>query len=418
MNLPMAITIAVLLISILLYISGRVPYLAISLAAPMALYFCGIVTPADIFTHLTNEGLLMSVGMFLCGGALISSGAAERIGSVITRRFKSERSLMLCFFLAAVALSTFINNIAAAMVFIPLIMGIGQQGLAKPSRLLLPMAVGCSMGGVNSLIGQPLNILANIQLEEAGLEPFGFFEFARIGVPLCIAAAVYICLFGHRMLPERESTVDYVMPDRKRQSAAKQAVAAGVFLAVIVSMVLRDVTGIPMQISSLTGGAVLLFTGTMTDKEAISYIDFNGILMVVSMLTVANALSATGATTLLAEGIVGLFGAGSSPFLFCAILVILTAVLTNFISNTACCALFMPMGIALASALNCNHKAVAIAIVIGSSMAFATPVGTHCNTVVIGYGGYRYKDYVKFGLPVTVIWVVGACLLLPLLWKF
>ena len=136
------------------------------------------------------------------------------------------------------------------------------------------------------------------------------------------------------------------------------------------------------------------------------------------MLTVANALSSTGATALLAERIVGLFGANSSPFLFCAILVVLTAVLTNFISNTACCALFMPMGIALAAALGCNPKAVAIAIVAGSSMAFATPVGTHCNTVVIGYGGYQYKDYVKFGLPVTVIWAVGACLLIPLLWTF
>lgn len=222
MSVQMITTLIVLLASIALYICGKVPYLAISLAAPLVLYFCGIVTPADIFNHLTNEGLLMSVGMFLCGGALISSGAAERIGSVITRRFQSERSLMLCFFLAAVVLSTFINNIAAAMVFIPLIMGVGQRGIAKPSRLLLPMAVGCSMGGVNSLIGQPLNLLANVQLEEAGLAPFGFFEFGKIGIPLCIVAAVYVCLLGHKLLPERDNSVEYIPPDQKTQTTGKR----------------------------------------------------------------------------------------------------------------------------------------------------------------------------------------------------
>ena len=146
--------------------------------------------------------------------------------------------------------------------------------------------------------------------------------------------------------------------------------------------------------------------------------DFGGVLMVVSMMSVATALGNTGATTLVAEKIIGVFGTNSSPFLFCTILLVLAAILTNFISNTACCALLMPMGIALSQSLGCNPKAVAMAVIVGSTMAFATPVGTHCNTVVIGYGGYKYKDYVRFGLPVTLIWLVGACLLLPIIWKF
>ena len=418
MNTQMYITIGVLLVSIFLYIWGKVPYLAISLAAPIVLYFCGIVTTQDIFNHLTNEGLLMSIGMFICGGAMISSGAAEAVGDVLTRRLKSERSIVISFFIIAVVLSTFTNNIAAAMVLLPLIMGLGQAGKVKPSRVLLPMAVGCSMGGVNSLIGQPLNILANMQLEEAGLEPFAFFEFAKIGLPLCALAVIYIFFIGYKLLPQKDSEVEYEKPDKSSQKTSKKIISGVVFVLVVISMVLSDKTGIPMQISSLTGAAILIFAGVITDKEAISYIDFSGILMVISMLTVATALSSTGATDLLAEKIVGLFGANSSPFLFTAILVVLAAVITNFISNTACCALLMPMGIALSQALGCDHKAIAMAIVVGSSMAFATPVGTHCNTVVIGYGGYKYGDYVKFGLPVTILWAVGASVLLPLLWSY
>ena len=91
MNLQMAITLAVLLISIALYIWGKIPYLAISLAAPIVLFFCGIVTADEIFGHLTNKGLLMSIGMFVCGGALINSGAAETFGYFVTKRLKSER---------------------------------------------------------------------------------------------------------------------------------------------------------------------------------------------------------------------------------------------------------------------------------------------------------------------------------------
>lgn len=132
----------------------------------------------------------------------------------------------------------------------------------------------------------------------------------------------------------------------------------------------------------------------------------------------ASALETTGAGEMVADKIVGLLGSNPNPIILLLTIFIVTCVLTNFMSNTATTALMVPISMALANSLGADPRAVIIATVIAGSCAYATPIGMPANTMVVGLGGYRFKDYVKAGLPLILVSFVICMILLPILFPF
>lgn len=96
-------------------------------------------------------------------------------------------------------------------------------------------------------------------------------------------------------------------------------------------------------------------------------------------------------------------GSNPSPTVLLLVIFVVTCVLTNFMSNTATTALMVPIAVSLAESLNADPRAVVIATVIAGSCAYATPIGMPANTMVVGVGGYKFKDYVKSGLPLILV---------------
>ena len=131
-----------------------------------------------------------------------------------------------------------------------------------------------------------------------------------------------------------------------------------------------------------------------------------------------NIIPAPWVKELIADKIVGLLGADPSPILLLLVIFIVTCVLTNFMSNTATTALMIPIAVSLANNLGADPRAVVIATVIAGSCAYATPIGMPANTMVVGLGGYKFKDYVKSGLPLILVSFVICMILLPILFPF
>ena len=186
----------------------------------------------------------------------------------------------------------------------------------------------------------------------------------------------------------------------------------------ILAMVFDDVIGFPMHVIGVTGVLLLVLTGVMKERRAQDAIDSRVIFLFAGMLPMAIAIQKTGLGTMMAEHVVAYLGEAPSPRVLLSVLFVISAGLSQFMSNTATTALLAPIGGAISVGLGADPSAVLMAICIGGSCAFATPLGMPANTMVLGIGGYRFNDYVKAGLPLVVVGYLVSVVLLPIIWPF
>ena len=170
--------------------------------------------------------------------------------------------------------------------------------------------------------------------------------------------------------------------------------------------------------AAIIGAIVAVLTGCLTEKQAYASIDWVTIFLFAGMMPVSTAMDKTGAGKLIAEWTVGLMGGTPSPLVVTAVLFILSCALTQFMSNTASAALLCPIGVAISKQLGADPKAVLMAIAVAASCAFASPVGTPPNTLVLGPGGYKFMDYVKAGTGLVIVSFIVSLVVIPIVWPF
>ena len=223
------------------------------------------------------------------------------------------------------------------------------------------------------------------------------------------------------VLPDGKETAGAAVEKQKDFSDVpkwKQIVSLVVLILVILAMIFEDTIGVSIEISACVGAMILVLFGVLSEKEALASIDLKVVLLFGGSLTLAQALESTGSGELIADKIVGLLGADPSPIVLLLVIFIVTCALTNFMSNTATTALMLPIAVSLANNLGADPRAVVIATVIAGSCAYATPIGMPANTMVVGLGGYKFKDYVKAGLPLILVSFAICMILLPVLFPF
>lgn len=257
-------------------------------------------------------------------------------------------------------------------------------------------------------------------LQEMGLST-SFFMYAPVGVPMLILGIIYFVFLGYRFLPDGTEAGGAAVEAQKDFSNVpkwKQVISLVVLIVVIIAMIFEEEIGISIQVSSCIGAVFLVLTGVLSEKEALQSIDLKVVLLFGGSLSLAKALDTTGAGNLIADKIVGLLGANPNPIILLLVIFIVTCALTNFMSNTATTALMIPIAVSLANNLGADPRAVVIATVIAGSCAYATPIGMPANTMVVGLGGYKFKDYVKSGLPLILFSFAICMILLPILFPF
>ena len=163
---------------------------------------------------------------------------------------------------------------------------------------------------------------------------------------------------------------------------------------------------LPIVVAAVLGAAAVIFTGVINIRQAGRAIDRRLFLLIVSALALGTAMYETGAAAFLADIIIQLFGT-SSPAVVLSAFFFLVAFLTNIISNNACAVLFTPIAVNLAETLGVDPMIFAIGLVFAANCSFVTPLGYQTNLLVIGPGHYKFNDFVKVGLPLSLLlWLV------------
>lgn len=412
-----------LLVVAVLFITEKIPLAVTSIFAAVACWLLGLVDITEVFIGMSDSTVVLFGGMFIVGAAMFYTGLAQDIGGHIVKLFGTgEIKLMIGIMIIAAIMSAFLSNTGTTACLIPVVIGICKEAHIPVSREMMPLAFAAGLGGTITLIGTPPNIIANVALKAAGMGDlqFSFFEYAWIGVPITVAGIIYMIFIGRHLLPDREVTdfnVDNVEQEfeANETTKTKKIICGIIMLGVILSMATSIV---PLEIAAVVGALLCVVTGCLSEKQAYASIDWVTIFLFAGMIPMATAMNTSGAGKLIAEYTVNAMGGNPSPYLITAVLFVLAVVLTQFMSNTASKALLCPVGIALASQVGASPRAVLMAILIASSCAFATPVGTPPNTLVLGPGKYTFMDYVKCGSGLVVVCLIVSVIVIPIVWPF
>jgi len=199
------ITLGILSISAILFYTELVRVDLIALLVMGSLAISGVLTAEQALSGFSNPAVITVWAMFIISGALSRTGIANAIGRrIFNLAGVGEIRLIVTIMLTAGVLSAFMNNVGVAALLLPVVMDIARRTNRPPSRLLMPLAMGCLLGGMMTLIGTPPNLLTSNALLEFGLEPFQLFDFTPTGSIIFIGGVIFIAMVARTLLPKRD----------------------------------------------------------------------------------------------------------------------------------------------------------------------------------------------------------------------
>lgn len=589
------IVLSVILLSLTLFIQAKLRYDLVALIALLIITLTGIVPADEAFAGFSHPAVITVIAVLVVSRGLINVGAMEPVTALVNGLKGGIVAKLLILMGITAFFSSFMNNVGALALTMPVAMTVAKQNDISPSYLLMPVAYASLLGGLITEIGTPPNLIISMYRQEQLGVPFHFFDFAPVGFGLALIGILFVGFIGYRLIPNRKSksgleslfkvddylseiiipegsklagksliefsqlhgldinilsivrnkfnivapharetleardllvikidpgdiakllektdvilkgakapndsgmnkkeAMDYALWEivikddsplightaktinlrnaynvnlvaiaRQGQNhrgrmgetvfkpgdilllqAAdqnirtvltrlkalplaerglqinlgklknKRMLGMGIF---VTSIVLTSVGLIPVQLSFSLAAVIMVLFKIMTLKEAYESIEWPVIFMLGAMLPLGDALQSTGAADTIASLLL-LTQNILSPELLVGLLMLVTMLLTNLINNAAAAVLMAPIGISLAVGLGVAIDPMLMAVAVGSSCAFMTPIGHQSNTLIMGPGGYHFGDYWKMGLPVTILLLIIGTPLILIFW--
>jgi di/tricarboxylate transporter len=596
MTWEIAAILALVLAAIVSFVSEKFPPDVVALCLFVIIAVTGLVPADDAFAVFSNPAPITVAAMFVLSAALIRCGALDYLSWAFEKGAVLPYQLVIFLLVGLVAfVSAWINNTPVVVVFVPVVLSLARRMKIPASKFLIPISFASVLGGNCTLIGTSTNLVVNGLLVERDLPGLGMFELAAVGIPAAVIGALYLALFGRRLLPARESLTSILSEEERREymteafvpstspligkslrtaglvkargfrvievvrdgvaihidpdstaleegdrmilacrpsgiaharsmpgfdftaEAGLEQIAAheGVVfegavapnsevigqsiselnfrqrfrvivlaihrggenvrdkletlplqmgdillmmgteqavnelrngddlilfdrpplpslsrhkriplvLATVAAVVLGETMGIvPIHLGAIAGAVLMCLTGCIKPKEAYESIEWNLLFVIFGMLALGLAMQQTGAAAWLAQnavaGVDHVIAGPHKPLVMLGCLYLVTLVLTEILSNNAVAALMVPIAIGIATEAGLEARPFIIATTIAASAAFATPIGYQTNTYIYGIGGYKFRDFVKVGIPLNILCFIVAMLVIPQVWPF
>ncbi len=206
MTLPQILILAILAMTLALFLWGRLRHDVVALSALMACVVTGVVPAAEAFAGFGHPAVITVACVLVLSAGLQSSGAVDVLARAVLPR-EAGRAMSLAALMGLGALlSGFMNNVGALALLIPLAVQLSRRLNMVPGQVLMPLAFGTILGGMTTLVGTPPNLIVSGFRADAGLGGFAMFDFAPIGVAVTAVGVAFVALIGWRLVPVRKAS--------------------------------------------------------------------------------------------------------------------------------------------------------------------------------------------------------------------
>ena len=439
------IAIVITVITIVSFILEKIPLAMTAMIASLAM---GILVPemklSDIYSGFSSNNVIMVAGMCIVGDALFKTGMANKIGKALGKSAvaKNERTFLVAVVICCTVMSAFLSNSGTIAMWMPLIAAVAAKsnGVIRSKMVIMAAGIASAIGGAGTLVGSTSQQTANaVLMGVAGYEDgLSLFDQTKIMIPLCLIMIIYFATVGYSLTkkvlkpesPDFDKGNYYADLASKTSDETQNDVPAWkgwfsltVLLLCIVGFILTDQAAfkpyINVAVVALIGATVLITSGCMPLKKTLAEMDWNTLVILAAAQGFAKGLDVSGGGRVIADAVLNLFGGQeASTTVLMVAGIIVTAVLTNFMSNTALAAMMTPIYIQIANSLGISPVPFVIAIgCVATNLACATPVGTPACTQTLP-AGYKYMDYMKIGGPLLILLIIGAVFFAPIMYPF
>lgn len=420
MDLQMTICLLVFLFMVISFSLNKIPMALTSMIGMLTLVATGCVDSKTALGNIGSSTVVTMISMFIIAAGLNRTQMVTHLSKMVYRVTKGSFTKVLAgYVLVTFALGQFIPSITALFALVcPLVINMCDELDISPSKMMYSIALVAVSG---SFTITPIGPYAasfiedNGYLAEYGITDYAFTMFTEmsIKVPVVIFVLIWAIFFAPKFAPDKPVVPLKMMEGRKRAqkeplSPVREVIGYAVFAIVIVCLIFQSF-GLPSWLIPAIGAATLVFTGVLTEKEAIDNMCLDIIMLYVGVVTLGSAFGNTGAGALVGDTVAGMLSRTQNSYVIGAIFFVAAFLMTSLLYNRAVSKILIPLVILTAMSLECDPRGLMEMCYIGSMCSLITPMATSVVPMMMGAGGYDQKWLLKMGwLPSILMGVIAV----------
>lgn len=396
----------------------------VALGAAIAFGVTGIVDSGSLFSNFVSSTCILMMGMMTIGGAMFQTGLGDWIGNVLVKLTGTKKGrIQAMVLIVTTILATSLSGTAALMVMFPLMCSIAISTKISMTDIVIFQMAGSTIGSWMTFAGCGMIGTSAGVLEASGYRIWNFFEVAWYGIPKAIICCLLVFFLMNRFvikdLPFKAPDEDALKSEGKQaDKLTPKMLTTLIILVLTISGFIISPSWLPIHMCASLGALACLITGCITPKQMFtSAINWDTIILIGGMSTFAKGMQASGFGQLLADSITRITGENASPIIIILILMIVTCIITQFMSDNASVGMTAPIAIMLAVSQGMEPYAYVMACLVGCSAAHFSIMASPSMAFTVGIGGYKPSTIAKYAafieLPASFI---AGLIMIPLIW--
>ncbi len=412
MNIQLIITLVVMLLMIIGFLSGKFKLGLVAMAATTVLCLTGVLEFGEAYANFANKNVVMIGAMFILAGALSKTSLVPKMRDFLMKHGDKAQLIIFLYILANAILIQFSMPTALMSMFLPFMTSFDENSKVQPQHLLFPGAVvahwyeGLIPGGYFFMINGLL------EANNAGVQ-ITALDYSKVLALPCLISLIWCGLIAWRFMPKSQkldmSAFQSNQKKDQKLSSTQETIVYVAFVANMLVMLFDKYIPVSMYVCPIALDIILCFLGILDLNDVKNFINLDTLFMLAGVMPIGTAMQKTGAGQVISDGIMSLLGGNPSPMLMLFAFYFAGALLTQFMSNTATQQAFVPLAIVTCLANGLDPRPFTMAIFAGCTAAMLTPTGSPSCAIAFGAGNYNIKNIVTGFLPLWLLYGIAVC---------